>query len=243
MSRVAFDFSGENFVVTGASAGIGKNIARKLLEAGASVLCLSRHMLETTAEFAAFGDHFMPVNLDVREEDKIESVLAAFVQKRGRIHGFVHAAGCMQMAPVRAWSSKRAQELMSVNVWAGMDILKLVSKKKYAAENVSHVFLSSVTACRGEMAMAEYAASKGALEAMIRSAAKELAGKGQRVNGIRFGWIEGTGMTKNADNIVNLPPLGSGRLADTEGMILFLLSEAASWMTGEMVAVDGGFLA
>ena len=91
--------------------------------------------------------------------------------------------------------------------------------------------------------MAEYAASKGALEAMLRVAAKELAGKGQRVNGIRFGWIEDTGMTRGADNIVKYPPLGVGTVTDTEGIILFLLSEAASWMTGGLIAVDGGFLA
>lgn len=239
---VFFDFKGKNFVVTGAGSGIGCQLMQELLSAGATVLAVSRHLQQHKALLRRYDGRLFFAEIDVNQQELLEAAVADFVGRCGKVDGSVHAAGMAAMLPMNVWNKERAQALMDVNVWAGMSLLKILSKKKYSNEGMSHVFISSVSAHKGQKGLSDYAASKGAVESMVRCAAQELAGKKQRVNSVCFGWIE-TKMTKDRENILPENLLGPGSTADAAGILLFLLSDRAAWITGSNFVVDGGYLA
>lgn len=239
--NVAFDFRGQNFLVTGASSGIGRGTAKELLAAGAKVLGMARHFPEEDELAAAYPDLWVPMRVDVTDFSALAEAVDAFAEKHGKLHGSVHSAGAAALLPINVWNHERAKAIMDVNLWAAEALMKLLWKRKYHEPGFSHVFISSVSARRGQKGLSVYGASKAALESLVRTAARELAGKGQRVNSVCLGWIE-TGMTKDADNEVPPSPLGEGRVEDASGMILYLLSDRARWITGANFVIDGGYL-
>ena len=239
--KTTFDFSGNNFLVTGASSGIGLATVKSLLTAGAAVLGISRHATAVAEKFT--GYNFVAADVDVTDEEAVRETLDGFVANRGCLSGCVYAAGQASMLPVKVWHSAKINELLSVNVVAAMTLLKLTSSRKYSLDKASHVFISSVSAHRGEPALGAYSATKGAVEAMVKTAALELAKRGGRVNSACFGWLP-TNMTADTDSVMNgdVIPLGAGTTDDAAGLILFLLSEKARWITGANIVMDGGYL-
>ncbi len=240
--NVTFDFSGQNLLVTGASSGIGRETARELLEAGATVMGIARHFPESDELTEEYPGRWVPMKADVTDLATVEEVVTAFVAKHGKLSGCVHSAGMAVLLPVNVWDHEQAKRVMDVNLWAGEALLKLLWKRKYHEVGFSHVFISSVSAQKGQKGLSIYAASKAAVESLVRTAAQELAVKGQRVNSVCLGWIE-TGMTRDTENDVPPSPLGSGRTEDAVGMILYLLSDRARWITGANFIIDGGYLA
>lgn len=240
--NVSFDFSGKNFVVTGAASGIGYQLVLELLDAGANVLAVSRHLKQHEGLRERYRSQLFLAEMDVNQHVQLEQTVAAFVEGWGKIDGSVHCAGMSMMLPLAVWNLEKAQALMDVNLWAGVALLKILLKKKYGNAGLSHVYISSVSAHKGQKGLSVYGASKGALESMVRSAALEIAGKQQRVNSVCFGWVE-TKMTEGSENTVPDNLLGKGMPADAAGIILFLLSDRARWITGSNFVVDGGYLA
>lgn len=242
--NVTFDFSRKIYIVTGASSGIGYQTALELLEAGAVVLGIARNLdLESCISLKErFPLQWVPVTLDVTQYDGLEATIGEFVEAYGKIDGLVHSAGTGVLLPVNVWDAEKANAVMNVNLWAGAALLKILSKKKYRQSNMAHVFISSVSAHKGQKALGIYAASKAALEAMVRCSAAELAAKGQRINSVCLGWID-THLTRDRDNIVPDNLLGIGQPDDAAGMILFLLSDRSKWITGANFIIDGGYLA
>lgn len=248
MSKVNFDFTGENYVVTGASSGMGRQVALELAQAGAKVLAVARRedkLLELQAECE--GRIFI-APLDVCDGEKLENAIKVFVEAHGKLSGGVHAVGITNITPLKSYDKVQALKIMEVNFWSGMDILQLITKKRYSNEGTSFVLFSSVAAVYSPKGMFVYSASKAAIEAAIRSVSKEISMRGQRINSIMPGWVE-TGMTdelgvvSNKSEIVAHEILGVGVPDDVSGMVLFLLSDRARWITGTSIAVDGGFLA
>ena len=140
--------------------------------------------------------------------------------------------------------------MMETTFWAGMNLLQLATRSPYAGERTSHVLFSSADAVCCEMGKFAYAAAKAAVNAGVRSAAKELARNGHRVNAVMPGWVA-TEMTQSPlaqayadqETIALRELLGTGKPADVAGLVLFLLSDSARWMTGACLAVDGGYSA
>lgn len=243
MSEISFDFSERRFLVTGASSGIGYETAQELLQNGATVLCLSRHISTKKEAFAQFGERFAYADVDVTDTDAVNQALLKFTAQYGLLNGTVQAAGLTQMMPLQVWNCQRARQLMDLNLWACIGLLQAASKKKVAAPGASHVLISSVSAHRGQLGLLDYGASKAALEAAMRSAAIELARKKQRVNCVCLGWVEHTGMTESAETKVEAAPLRAGKTEDAAAAIQFLLSKGSDWITGTSLLADGGFLA
>ena len=240
--NVTFDFQGQNFLVTGASSGIGRETARELLESGATVLGIARHFPEPDELAEKYPDSWVPMKVDVTDFSSMKNAVEVFTENHGKLHGCVHSAGMAVLLPVNVWNHEQAKKVMDVNLWAGEALLKLLWKRKYHEAGFSHVFISSVSAKKGQKGLSIYAASKAALESLVKTASQELAVKGQRVNSVCLGWIE-TGMTHDVENDVPVAPLGSGRTEDAAGMILYLLSDRARWITGANFVIDGGYLA
>ena len=240
--NVTFDFHGRNFLVTGASSGIGRETARELLEAGAAVLGMARHFPESDELSEEYPDRWVPMKVDVTDFSAVEKAVDTFATEYGKLSGCVHSAGMAVLLPVNVWNHEQAKRVMDVNLWAGEALLKLLWKRKYHETGCAHVFISSVSARKGQKGLSIYAASKAAIESLVRTAAQELAAKGQRVNSVCLGWIE-TGMTRDTENDVPPSPLGIGQTGDAAGMILYLLSDRARWITGSNFVIDGGYLA
>lgn len=242
--EVTFDFASKQFIVTGASSGIGRQITKELAKAGANVLAISRRAPELKQLQAEFAEHISIADVDVTDYSAIEKSISVFVEDKGKIQGSVHAAGILAFTPLRAFNEIQAKKMMDVSFWAGINLLQLVTKKKYAAESTSHIQFSSVSAHKGEKGLSAYSGTKGAIRGSLASLAVELSPKGHRINIISPGLVN-TEMTKEtivSESVFREHLLGTGTPEDISGIVLFLLSSRAKWITGSDFVVDGGYL-
>lgn len=249
MSEISFDFHGKNFVVTGASSGLGKQIALELLDAGASLLVAARRKEMLEEIYKDYSDRVFAVSIDVTAEDVWDEALQDFVENFGKLDGSVCAAGIEGLNTIRSFDESLAQKIMDTNFWGTIRLFQRVTKKKYSQAGASHVWFGSVGAHKGSKGQSMYSASKGALLSAMKVLAKEISNRKQRLNVISPGWVK-TPLTEQVlDNTGNEEgfnqsqyPLGTGQPKDISGVVLFLLSDRARWMTGSEVVVDGGYL-
>lgn len=248
MSKVNFDFSGESFVVTGASSGMGRQIALELAMAGANVLAIGRNEQRLLELQNSCAKNIFISAVDVKDYTNINKSISDFVGKNGKLQGGVYAAGISDLTPLRAFDEGLAHEIMDISYWAGVNFVQHCSKVKNSNNGASFVFFSSVQGLKPEKGVFAYASAKSAIKVAAKTFAKELASRSIRVNTISPGWVE-TNMTKKASKTHNLDEvyanslLGTGRAEDVSGMALFLLSDATKWITGTDIVVDGGYLA
>lgn len=248
MSRVIYDFSNENFVVTGASSGMGRQVVVELAAAGANVLAIARNEARLQELQYQYPNNISVAALDVCDSEKMENAIKNFVGENGKLHGGVHAAGITDITPLKSYDKDRAHKIMDVNFWAGANFLQYATKKRISNDGASFVLFSSVYAQSSPKGMFVYGAAKAGINIAVQSLSKEIAKRKQRVNSIMPGWVE-TGMTdmigdiSNKSDIVGNELLGTGSPCDVTGMVLFLLSDRGSWITGSNIAVDGGYLA
>ena len=248
MSEVIYDFSGKNFVVIGASSGIGRQVAKELAQSGAKVLAIARRAdklkslaqeVENTIAFSA---------IDVLHQDKMAEAVEEFIQQNGKLNGCVYTVGIGGLTPLKAFDPTQAKRIMELSFWQAIFCMQLLVKKKYTEVGSSYVFFSSVAASTGEKGMFAYAAAKTAIRTAVKSFAKEICGGGHRVNTISPGWVK-TEMTEGAleidsqEKMLAAHLLGTGQITDVSGVALFLLSDRAGWITGTDIVVDGGYLA
>lgn len=247
MKQVTFDFTGKNFVVTGASSGIGRQIAIELAEAGANVLAIARREKELQ-QLKMLYQGIMPAALDVCDEEKLEAAIKAFVIQCGKIDGAVHAAGIVSLTPLKMYDKFLADAIFETSLWSGVSLLQICTKVKVSNLEASFVLFSSTGSYNSAKGMFAYASAKGALRIATRCFAKEISSRRLRVNTVSPGWVN-TDMTdklsetNDIDDIKKNHLLGIGNPEDVSGMVLFLLSDRAKWITGTDVIVDGGYLA
>ncbi|MCE5286404.1 MAG: SDR family oxidoreductase [Pelosinus sp.] len=243
--EVTFNFTGKRFVVTGASSGMGRQITKELALAGADVLAIARRISELKELQCEYPKHITIASADVTDYSAIEENVRGFVDAKGKLNGSVHAAGILAFTPLRAFDEEQAKKMMNISFWAGLNLLKVVTTRKYAAEKTAHVQFSSVNAHKGQKGICAYSATKGAIRGSMASIAMELAPKGHRINLISPGIVK-TEMTKDtnvSENVLSEYLLGIGTPEDVAGMVLFLLSNRARWITGADFIIDGGYLA
>lgn len=248
MSEVRFDFTGECYVVTGASSGMGRLVAAELAAAGAQVLAIARTAVRLE-ELAQASERISIAALDVTDGAALEAAVAEFVGAHGKLSGAVHAAGINSFTPLKSYDSTTAHRIMDTSLWAGVELTRLTTRAKYGKAGTSTVLFSSVCACSGEKGMFAYAAAKAGINGMVGSLAKEIAAKGHRINSILPGWVDSSVMTDTIGGMIDQTDLkkrhllGIAQPSDVTGMVLFLLSDRARWITGSSVVVDGGYLA
>lgn len=248
MKQVTFDFTGKNFIVTGASSGMGRQIAIELAEAGAKVLAIARRENELQNLQELHPDYIVPASLDVCDEGKLENAVKNFVNQYGKIDGAVHAAGISKLTPLRMYDEDEAKQIMDVSFWAGVKLMQIVTKSKYSNIGASFLAFSSVAALHTDKGLFAYASAKAAIKTAMKTFAKETANRKLRFNIISPGWVNtnmtaGLEETHNLSEVNNSTLLGYGNPEDISGVVLFLLSDRAKWITGTDVIVDGGYLA
>lgn len=249
-----FDLEGKNIIVTGASSGLGRQVAISCSRMGARIVLMARNeerLQETQAEMQNTGIH-IPVSVDLVEFDKTESILGEVVTRIGKIDGVVNCAGISSTLPLRSVSPEKLLNIFNINVFAAYQLTRIVSNPKYfSPEGGSILFISSVAGMVGENAKSAYSMTKGALIAGARSLAVELAAKKIRVNSISPGLVV-TPLNSNAEHITNPEKrqalenqhlLGLGLPEDVANACIYLLSDASRWVTGTNLVVDGGYTA
>lgn len=243
MAKVSFDFAGNNYLVTGASSGIGKQVVLDLASSGAKVLALARREEELRKVQKICPDNISVVPVDVCDKNAVREAVSSFVADSGPVNGFVHAAGVYEFSPVNVFDKEQFYKMMEINFWSGFDIVQFLSKKKFSADYASFVMFSSVAAIKGEKGCFVYSATKAAVSTAVRSVAKEICGRHLRINAVMPGSVA-TPMTNvnGIDNLTDKILFGMGVPSDVSSPVLFLLSDGAKWITGTDFVVDGGYL-
>lgn len=243
-------FSADDLIlVSGARSGIGRAITDALLAEGARVVGIGRDEAGLAA-MAAAHPAFHYVRADLSQNlDACADLVAGIVARHGRVSGFVHAAGVKNPEPLAVLSAATLAAEMNINALSAALLSKAVAAKKHRQEKLSLLFVSSVAALRGNPGAASYAMGKAALNALTLSLARELGGKGVRVNAIMPGSCD-TPMFRDfaatmpgdhaaevqARNMYGalMPPTAVADLA------LFLLSDKGAWVQGQCITLDGG---
>lgn len=248
-----FSLSNKTILITGASSGIGRSCAVQCSKMGASLLLMGRNVdeLNRTVSELQPGTKVEMIVADFSKMIDLELVIAEKIVTIGKIAGFIHCAGVEKTLPLKKQTSEVFQSIFDINVFAGFELAKIISLKKYKAEKASFVFIASVAGMVGESGKTIYSASKGAVISGARSMSMELARSDIRVNSISPAMVKTPILEKMFDgigeeatqNIIKKHPLGIGEPEDVANACVFLLSDAAKWITGTNLVIDGGYTA
>ena len=240
-----FDLTGKSALVTGASGGIGADIARVLHAAGATVGLSGTRVEPLEALAVGLGDraHLLPCNLSNAEE--VEGLVKRATEAMGSVDILVNNAGITRDGLAMRMSDDDWQSVIDVNLTAAFRLCRAAIRGMMKARWGRIVNISSVVGRAGNAGQANYAASKGGLVALSKSLAEEVASRGITVNCVAPGFIE-TAMTEkltDAQRATILASVPAGRMGSPQEIaaaVLYLASQEAAYVTGATLHVNGG---
>jgi 3-oxoacyl-[acyl-carrier protein] reductase len=240
---------GKVAVVTGASRGIGREIAVALAEAGAMVICAARDQAKleaVVAEVTAAGGQASAQVVDVSSRESIEALVSSTITAHGRIDILVNNAGITRDNLLLRMKAAEWDEVIATNLTSVFIATQAVMKPMLKQRSGSIVNIGSVVGITGNGGQANYAAAKAGLIGFSKSVAREVASRGIRVNVVTPGFID-TDMTRAMPEaakqaLLDSVPLGrTGSPKDVAALVVYLASDASAYITGQTISVDGGF--
>ena len=245
-----YDFKNKRILVTGASSGIGAAVCKLLRSAGAEVIMVANNpeKLAAAAQSLQIGSYF---SMDLSDVPGIADQISAIIKQCGPLDGFVHSAGIGTVRPIKMCTYEFMKNMMDVNFFSFVEIVRCISKKKCFNEGMSIVGISSVAAEEGNQSKTGYCASKAAMNGAVRCLAKELAPKKIRVNTVMPGItrtaifdqiMDNGGDSDDLKGILQRQYLGVCEPENIAATAAFLLSEESKYITGSSIAVDSGRL-
>ncbi len=246
-----FDFSGKRYIVTGGTSGIGYCVAKQLSNQGARLFLIGRNenkLNNVISELEGDGHRYFVT--DLSKENDYTGVFDEIVSDGTKPDGFVYCAAIADVEPLNSITESRFYDSMKTNLFSFVEMIKVYSKKKYHNIGSSIVGISSTSALYPEKCNSMYVATKASMNAVVKSLARELCQKDIRINTVMPAFVD-TRMLRTADDecrqmgievIHNRQLLGVSHPEDVANVIMFLLSDSSSVITGREIFADGGDL-
>jgi NAD(P)-dependent dehydrogenase (short-subunit alcohol dehydrogenase family) len=253
MPKTLFDLTGRVAVVIGGTTGLGRAITLGLAEAGANVVPSSRRLAEvekTAAEIEALGRRSLRVTCDVLNRASIQTLHDAVLAAFGKVDILVNAAGITLRSPTLQTEEAGWTRVIETNLTGTLRACQIFGETMVKAGYGRIINMASLSSFVGFHGVAAYSASKAGVASLTKVLAIELAEKGVNVNAIAPGifptplnqsLVQGT--QRGEELLLRTPMRRFGKAKELAGTAIFLASEAASFVTGEIIAVDGGFMA
>jgi len=248
-----FDLSGKTALVTGCNKGIGKGMALGLAEAGADIIGVSASLeLNGSAiekEVTALGRKFKAYQADFSDRDSLKAFIVKVLDENTAIDILINNAGTIMRAPAAEHPDDYWDKVLNINLDAPFILAREIGKHMLQRGSGRIIFTCSLLTFQGGINVPGYAASKGALGSLVKALSNEWAGKGVNVNGIAPGYIDTDNTAAlQADPVRNkaildrIPANRWGNPDDFKGAAVYLSSAAASYVSGTILTVDGGWM-
>ena len=245
------DLKGKTAIVTGAGRGIGKAIALKLASFGANIVVndipSSTDADETAKQIEALGVEALVIKGDVRSFEDVSEMVKMTLDKFGSIDILINNAGITRDNLIMRMDEKDFDDVIAINLKGAFNCIKAVTRPMMKQRSGAIVNMASVVGVMGNAGQANYCSSKAGLIGLTKSVAKELASRGIRANAIAPGFIESAMTDKLTDEVKkeyfkNIPLARFGKAEDIANTVAFLVSDMASYITGQVINIDGGLL-
>lgn len=248
---ISFDLTGKRALVTGANTGIGQAIAVALAEAGADIALAGRsEPAETIALIAATGRKVVDLRVDLGSIAPVEGLVSAAAEALGGIDILVNNAGIIRRNDLADFTEEDWDAVVDTNLKTLFFLSQAVARLMMAQGSGKIINIASLLSFQGGIRVPSYAAAKSGVAGLTRALANELAPAGVQVNAIAPGYIATNNTaalqadeTRNRQILERIPTGRWGRPEDIAGAAVFLASPASDYVTGHVLAVDGGWLA
>lgn len=241
------NISNKTILVTGATSGIGEAVAERFATEGAKIVAIGRNKVQLAKLKQKFPNQIYPFAYDLMNLDDMEDIFIFCRDNDLKLDGLVHCAGVAFNSIIRTNTIEEMEQTMRINCFAFLELGKYFSMKKYSNNDSSLVVISSVEALKNEKGLSQYAASKAALNSVVKTMSKEFMRRKIRVNAILPANVKTPMLLATARQIENYiekseerQPLGLIEPEYIAYMAEYLLSHYAKFMTGELVVMSGG---
>ena len=248
-----FNLSGKNALVTGASRGLGQEIAVGLATAGANVICSSSRpggCENTISRIRALGKQTTEISADLAEAQSVEALAASAIEQCGGIDILVNVGGTIFRSPAVSYDYQEWQKVMRVNLDASFLLAQKVAPKMFERGAGKIINIASMLSYTGGITVPAYTASKHAVAGLTKALANEWGAQNIQVNAIAPGYFKTDNTqalqddpVRNKEIEARIPAARWGEPEDLVGAAVFLASAASNYVNGHILAVDGGWLA
>ncbi len=244
------------YLVTGATSGIGEACVKKLANDDTCIIIVGRNQDKLSALKENLPGIIEPVPYDLDNIQDIEKIFAPCKEKQFKLNGMIYCAGADELRPIKSINTETMQSLMRINCFSFVRMCKYFYSKRYSADGSSIVAVSSLSSRMCDVGMVSYSMSKAALNAAVKTAAKEFTNRRIRVNAILPGGVSSrmssekgellsdvvstSSTTSKNTHSENKQPFGLIPCDDMARIICYLLGDEAKYMTGEIISVSGG---